>query len=172
MTTTAVVAVVSHLIAPRRAAELVVRGWAGPAWWRAAVLTVCGLGGAVQASTAQAVGAERPPCAAACAPSLDGLPYPDLPTAPRADLPAPGPRSAALDRESGAHPGRGPPATVVVRHGDSLWSIAADLLPPRASAAAIAAHVDRLYAANRGVIGTDPDLIYPDTTLRVPGDPP
>lgn len=64
------------------------------------------------------------------------------------------------------------PATVVVRPGDSLWSITAatrTAATGRAgSDAAVLRACDRLYAANRGRIGDDPDLILPGTRLRVP----
>jgi nucleoid-associated protein YgaU len=61
------------------------------------------------------------------------------------------------------------PTVVVVRPGDSLWSITADLSPPEASDVSLAKDVHRLYTSNRSAIGDDPDLIYPETTLRVPG---
>ena len=57
---------------------------------------------------------------------------------------------------------------VVVQRGDTLWSIAARRLGPRAGDAAIAASWPRWYAANRSVIGADPDLILPGQQLRAP----
>jgi nucleoid-associated protein YgaU len=60
------------------------------------------------------------------------------------------------------------PARVVVHPGDSLWSLAAHELGPDASAAEIAARWPEWYAANRQVIGSDPDLILPGQVLRVP----
>ena len=59
-------------------------------------------------------------------------------------------------------------ARVVVQPGDSLWSIAARELGPDASAEAIAARWPEWYAANRQVIGDDPDLILPGQVLRSP----
>lgn len=59
-------------------------------------------------------------------------------------------------------------AEVVVRRGDTLWSISARRLGPGTSPAHIAAAWPRLYAANRGVIGTDPNLIRPGQRLTVP----
>jgi len=59
-------------------------------------------------------------------------------------------------------------ARVVVRRGDSLWSIAARELGADASAEAIAARWPQWYAANRDVIGPDPDLILPGQVLRTP----
>lgn len=63
------------------------------------------------------------------------------------------------------------PVRVVVRKGDSLWSIAARELGPSASAEAIAARWPDWYAANRHVIGNDPDLILPGQVLRIPPVP-
>jgi nucleoid-associated protein YgaU len=57
---------------------------------------------------------------------------------------------------------------VVVSSGDSLWSIAARTLRPHAGAAAITRTWHRWYAANRGVVGRDPGLIYPGQHLRAP----
>ena len=93
-------------------------------------------------------------------PALDGLPLPDLP--------APRPRSSP--------PPDGGPASgaelVRVRPGDTLWSLAAARLAPAAPDSA----VDRLwrgwYAANRPVIGPDPDLLQPGQLLRPPDVPP
>ena len=57
--------------------------------------------------------------------------------------------------------------TYVVRPGDSLSAIAARLLPD-ADASRLDAAWRQLHRANRDVIGPDPDLIIPGTTLRVP----
>lgn len=54
-----------------------------------------------------------------------------------------------------------------VRPGDSLWTITAALLP-RPTAVRVARTWPRLYAANRAVIGPDPDLIRPGARLAVP----
>lgn len=59
-------------------------------------------------------------------------------------------------------------ATVVVHRGDSLWSIAADQLGPTATDAQIDAAWRSWYAANRTVIGDDPDLILPGRQLQAP----
>jgi hypothetical protein len=61
-----------------------------------------------------------------------------------------------------------PPRVVVVRPGDSLWTIAAHHLGGAASAAQVAAAWPRWYAANTEVIGPDPDLVAVGTTLVVP----
>lgn len=66
-----------------------------------------------------------------------------------------------------------PTRVVVVERGDSLWRITDELLGPgRDSDAAIAAAWPALYAANRDVIGPDPDLIEPGQRLVVPHDLP
>jgi hypothetical protein len=56
----------------------------------------------------------------------------------------------------------------VVESGESLWSIAADLLGPGASPAAIASEVHRLWELNEARIGTgDPDLLAVGVKLRL-----
>ncbi|MGO4598219.1 LysM peptidoglycan-binding domain-containing protein [Terrabacter sp. 2RAF25] len=57
---------------------------------------------------------------------------------------------------------------VTVRRGDSLWTVAARHLGPGASDAQVAREWPRWYAANRDVIGDDPDLIKPGQQLRPP----
>lgn len=59
---------------------------------------------------------------------------------------------------------------VRVRPGDSLWLIAAHRLGPTAEPTAIAATWPRWYAANRHLIGDDPDLILPGQRLSPPDD--
>ncbi len=75
------------------------------------------------------------------------------------------------DRSVGAGPGsraRPRPATVRVRRGDSLWSIATDRLPDGSATTQVAAATEALYAANTARIGSDPDLILPGTELHLP----
>ncbi|HEX8766731.1 MAG TPA: LysM domain-containing protein, partial [Jatrophihabitans sp.] len=57
---------------------------------------------------------------------------------------------------------------VTVCPGDSLWSLAAHRLGGTPSAARIQAEWPRWYAANRLVIGADPDLLRPGASLLVP----
>jgi nucleoid-associated protein YgaU len=57
---------------------------------------------------------------------------------------------------------------LTVRTGDSLWMIAAHRLGPGASAARIATEWPRWYAANKALIGADPDLIRPGSRLHPP----
>lgn len=60
---------------------------------------------------------------------------------------------------------------VVVRRGDTLWSLAARQLGPGASDAEIAAAWPRWWQANRAAVGGDPDLLMPGTRLVVPSGP-
>jgi nucleoid-associated protein YgaU len=65
---------------------------------------------------------------------------------------------------------------VVVRPGDSLWRIAeAELLRRTgraASVADVAALWPRIYAANRALVGPDPDLVRPGVPLTMPAPSP
>ena len=142
---------------------------ATPQWARRLVFAACGLGllavagpGTATAASAGSPGvptavatsggswpAERvaggdDACPRRCAGELDGLPLPDLPV---------------VDPPSPAHR---------VRPGESLWSIAASQLPRDATNTHVARRVNRLYAANRAVIGDDRDLIFPGTLLAAP----
>jgi resuscitation-promoting factor RpfA len=57
---------------------------------------------------------------------------------------------------------------VVVQAGDSLWKIAARHLGPGATAQATAIAWHQWFAANRQVVGDNPDLIHPGQRLRPP----
>ena len=57
---------------------------------------------------------------------------------------------------------------VVVRPGDTLWRLASSRLPATAGDAEIVRATHRWYARNRGVIGSDADLIRPGQRLRPP----
>lgn len=96
--------------------------------------------------------------------SLVGLPMPDRAVADRvvsvarpAPKPEPEPEPVTVSR---------PPASVTVRAGDSLWSIAAARLGPGADVVEIDAAWRDLYDANRDAIGSDPDLIRPGLDLE------
>jgi hypothetical protein len=150
---------------------------------RRVVLASCGLavGGAGVAVPATAASLEPTPAATRTT-TLDGLPLPDRVEgeAPAVTTSGPSPlhRAAALARGRGSDGTRTVSATAElpgravhrVLPGDSLWSIAASLLP-----AADAAEVDqawrRIYRANRPAVGDDPDLLLPGTTLRLPEPP-
>ncbi|HET6968683.1 MAG TPA: LysM peptidoglycan-binding domain-containing protein [Ornithinibacter sp.] len=60
------------------------------------------------------------------------------------------------------------PGEVVVKRGDTLWSIAARHLGPLPSDAEIAAAWPAWHDTNRHVIGDDPDLLRPGQVLRAP----
>ncbi|HMA47695.1 MAG TPA: LysM domain-containing protein [Frankiaceae bacterium] len=57
---------------------------------------------------------------------------------------------------------------VVVHRGDTLWTIAARHLGPGTTDERVAEEWPRWYAANRDVVGADPDLIRPGQRLRPP----
>ena len=59
-------------------------------------------------------------------------------------------------------------ADIVVHRGDTLWSIAARHLGPAATTPEISAAWHRWFAANRRVIGDDPNAITPGQVLRPP----
>lgn len=93
----------------------------------------------------------------------------------------PGPRPSAiasavdLDWPVSRTPPAVPPAgerVVVVRPGDTLWAIAARRLPTGAPASAIAAAWPGWYAANRHLIGPDPDRLLPGQRLTPPSPSP
>ena len=84
------------------------------------------------------------------------------PSEPLAGQPAlPGPHPATTE----GHPML---RVVTVAAGDTLWDIAAVQLGPVATSADIAEEWPRWFAANRQVIGDDPDLIYPGERLAPP----
>ena len=63
---------------------------------------------------------------------------------------------------------RGATGTHVARAGESLWSIARDMLGGTASTAQIAREVNRLWELNQDRIGTgDPDLLMVGTRLTL-----
>ncbi|MBK5307455.1 MAG: LysM peptidoglycan-binding domain-containing protein [Frankiaceae bacterium] len=94
---------------------------------------------------------------------------PPAPPAATASLDWPADTSPTLDWNPPApttDPVRARP--VVVQPGDSLWAVAADHLPPGASAARIATAWPAWWAANREAVGADPDLIHPGLELHPP----
>lgn len=66
----------------------------------------------------------------------------------------------------------GPNTSHVVRPGDCLWHIARSVLAERAGKQPTTAEIARfwpaIYAANRAVIGDDPNLIFPGQHLDIP----
>lgn len=60
---------------------------------------------------------------------------------------------------------------VLVEQGDSLWALAAERLARDGDTptdAEVAAYWPRVHAANRDLIGDDPDLLHPGQALRLP----
>ena len=107
------------------------------------------------------------------------LPTPDPTNPPPADrVPGPGylpsapARVLAADRSQLLAPTPRPTTAahdaVTVHRGDSLWAVAARHLGPGASDAQIAREWPRWYAANRHVIGDDPDRLVPGQQLHPP----
>ncbi|MEU0095759.1 hypothetical protein [Kribbella sp. NPDC006257] len=93
---------------------------------------------------------------------------PDQPKAGRVaipDRPTEGAPTRYTDLRSGH---RLRTATHVVRHGDTLWGLAAAELGPDATDFAIAARWPHWYAANRTLIGPNPDLLHPGQVLHIP----
>jgi hypothetical protein len=146
--------------------------WLRPAAARrvAALLVGSGLGGLVGAPSL--AGATPPPDPVTSAGAVLDTPLP-LPGRPLGGRTAgeTGGGTTAVDRARGDRS-----AVLLVRPGDSLWTLAAThLLPRHRTAAPDAAAVDaawrRLYAANRAAVGPDPDLIHPGTRLDLPAPP-
>ena len=105
--------------------------------------------------------------------ALDGLPLPDRVAGGPAG-PVPSPRTAPTSNTI-ARTGAGAVVDTVaskvggtVRAGDCLWRIAAEHLGADATDADVARYVAALYAANRQVIGPDPDLVVPGQQLVFP----
>jgi hypothetical protein len=102
---------------------------------------------------------------------LAGLPLPDRAVAGAAARPAQPPQHATppaptVRRTPRTAPVRREP--IIVRSGDSLWSIAQSELGPDARLPEIDETWRALYDANRAAIGADPDLITPGQRLRTP----
>ena len=119
-------------------------------------------------------------------PAAAPSPSPSAPTpaapeasAPASSAPAPSVTGPGWTPSRPVHPpasvarlvtGPSAPASteVVVQRGDSLWTIARRHLGPGATDTEVAAAWPHWYAANRDVIGPDPDLLRPGQRLRAP----
>ena len=75
---------------------------------------------------------------------------------------------AAADAQTSAPTEDGSAPSVVVRPGDSLWSISEGRLGPGATPQRVADAAERIHALNRGRIGADPDLIFVGQELSLP----
>jgi nucleoid-associated protein YgaU len=111
--------------------------------------------------TATIIGSAAPPAMAA-APTSTHTAAGSMPTEVSAGLDWPGLHVRLVD------PAHRQGDDVVVRPGDTLWTIAARHLPATASAAEVSAGWHAWYAANRDVIGPDPALIHPGQHLTPP----
>jgi hypothetical protein len=80
------------------------------------------------------------------------------------------PERIGVDPVVRARPSPPDDTVLVVTAGDTLWSLAADRLGPDPTAGEIAAAWQRLYAANREVVGPDPSHIEPGQRIVVPAE--
>lgn len=87
---------------------------------------------------------------------------------PTPNLPEPARRAVAEVGLVSTTVASAPVEEVVVRRGDTLWSIAARHLGEQATDQDVAEAWPRWYSTNRDVIGGDPDLIVPGQRLVVP----
>ena len=150
------VATTATVLDARRGVTAGAAAWRLPTGVRRVVLAACGValvGGLASPALATGSGHGRH--------GLVGLPLPDRATISPRHRP---------EADSGRP--RAGPGSVVVAPGDSLWSIAAADLPVGAPGARITARWHAVYAANRSVIGPDPDLLEPGQRLRLPGKEP
>lgn len=146
---------------------------AGGGLTRRLVLVACGAavvaGVSGPAVAGQGGGADR----------LAGLPLPDRATAGSAATlttpPATTPPTAVPARAAHHAPAQADDRTadrtddrVMVRGGDSLWSIAASRLPRSAGPGDVDRAWREVYAANRAEVGPDPGLIRPGQRLHLP----
>ena len=79
-------------------------------------------------------------------------------------------QDAASTKDVPSAPAQNPTSivVVVVKPGDSLWSISHRLLGPNATPQRITEGVERIYALNRNRIGAGPNLIFAGQKLLVP----
>jgi hypothetical protein len=95
-------------------------------------------------------------------PGLSGL-QPQWHPSPPAAAPGPvvsAPLRAAREQQAGHE--------LVVRSGDTLWTIAARHLGPEASDVDIALEWPRWFENNRAIIGSNPDTLLPGQILKAP----
>lgn len=138
-----------------------------PAAVRRLLLMACGvalLGGLVTPAHTLAPAADPAPTAPADSTDrsrVKGLPLPDRASS------VPPPSRRRSDRAT-SHSALGRGGHVVVRHGDTLWAIAARSLVPEATDADIDERWRAIHHLNRTVIGADPDVIQPTQRLHLP----
>ncbi len=158
-----------------------------PASLRRWVLVGCGVL-LSQGPLGAAVAADRPPRGAdhiiaggsttTTLAGLDGLPLPVRPVSSGPAQTRSAQTRSAQTRSAQTRPGQTRPsptpasAAVLVTSGDTLWGLAADALGRDASTPEITEEWHRIYAANRAVIGPDPDRLSPGMRLLLPPLPP
>ena len=76
--------------------------------------------------------------------------------------------ASTKDVTSASSAAQNPTSTIVVRPGDSLWSISYQRLGPNATPQRITEGVEQIYALNRNRIGADPNTIFAGQKLLVP----
>lgn len=132
----------------------------------AALVAAAGLGTPVAHAGPQpaAVVAAAEPSSTAPDDSTPRVPEPGWTPLPRVPAPAPSTEVGLVSTV----PAQTSPSHVVVRRGDTLWSIASRHLGPQATAQDVAEEWPRWYAANERLVGPDPDLILPGQELVVP----
>lgn len=137
---------------------------------RCLVLAACGVAVAAGVSSPALAGGGT------SEPVLAGLPLPDRAVASAPARPAPTPTTVTAPAPAPAPAVRATPpaardhrAMVIVRPGDSLWSIAQADLGADAGLREIDDRWRELYAANRDDLGADPDLITPGQQLHLLG---
>jgi nucleoid-associated protein YgaU len=175
-----VLALLATMTGPRPAgAEDSVRGWLGQ---RSPTTTTTGEPAVRPTTTSTPTSASTTPTTAPppVRPSGPVVLIPPLiieqpATTPTTTAPAPPPRSTPVTPPPVAStaPAKTAPSSVapsvhVVRSGECLWSIAAGLLGPGATGAAIDAGWRRIYDANRAAIGDNPNLIHIGLVLTLP----
>ena len=160
-------------------ADTALRGWLESP----SVPTTASAGSNHRSAPARTAPQTLPVPTAAPSPSAAPVLHPRSPAPPTSSSSqARKPSRSALAPTAVADPGRTPttptaadPARAVdgsVRHvviaGDCLWDIAARLIGPGASNAAIDRGWRAIYAANRDEVGDDPGLIHPGLVLTIP----
>lgn len=90
-------------------------------------------------------------------------PDPWLPTHPRSATPSDGSLLAGTPHNASAN------ADIVVRQGDSLWTIVRRHLGEGADPMVVAREIPRWHATNRQAIGANPNLLHPGQILHAPG---
>lgn len=150
-----------------------------PAAVRRVVEVALGLSVAVGALGSSPALAAPGPAGGPAAPAAASLDWAAPAPAPGEDRGPAGPPAQDLDWAANAVavPDAASPSEVVVQPGDSLWRLAEQDLAGRSGVTPSPAEVAQVWpswwAANRGAVGEDPDLIHPGTPLTPPpADPP